>query len=225
MEHTKDVPPGASLGDDLRERWTALVGGLPAAAATLEHLLAAYGDPVRRHHDLRHLTEVLDVVDELAPLAEDADAVLLAAWFHDVVYEPARGDNEEASAALAEALLPSLGVPAARVAAVGRLVRLTATHGAAPDDADGVVLCDADLAVLGAGVARYADYAAGVRVEYAHVPDDAFATGRTVVLSSMLERNPLFRTPAAQQRWEDAARRNMAAELRWLSGGPAVGGR
>lgn len=225
MADMKDLPPGASRSDDLRTRWTALVGGLPSAAATQDHLLASYGDPGRRHHDLRHLTEVLDVVDELAALATDIDGVRLAAWFHDVVYDPARGDNEEASAALAEALLPSLGVPAERVATVGRLVRLTAAHDAGPGDVDGAVLCDADLAVLGSATDRYADYAAGVRMEYVHVPDDAFAAGRAAVLSALLERHPLFRTPLARERWEAAARRNVAAELRWLRQGPAAGGR
>lgn len=226
MARTRDVPQAESLHNGLLATWAALVGDEPAAAATLEHLLAAYGDPVRRYHDLRHLSEVLAVADELAPLAaEDADAVHLAAWFHDVVYDPMRGDNEEASAALAEALLPSLGVPAAQVATVGRLVRLTATHDAAAADADGAVLCDADLAVLGSDPDRYADYAAGIRAEYAHVPDDAFAVGRTAVLSSLLERATLFRTPVALERWEVAARRNMAAELRWLSQQGRVPGR
>ena len=46
---------------------------------------------------------------------------------------------------------------------------MTATHRA--DDAAGHVLSDADLAILGASAERYAEYAADVRREYAHVPD------------------------------------------------------
>ena len=49
-------------------------------------------------------------LDMLADEADDIDAVRLAAWFHDAVYEPG-ADNEEASAALAAAVLSEGGVP------------------------------------------------------------------------------------------------------------------
>ena len=77
----------------------------------------------------------------------DPDAVRLAAWYHDVAYDPERADNEQVSAARARAGLRGL-VPDARVDEVERLVLLTAGHDPAPDDANGAVLCDADLAVL-----------------------------------------------------------------------------
>ena len=37
-------------------------------------------------------------------------SIVLAAFFHDIVYDPRRGDNEEVSAALAAGLLRSVGV-------------------------------------------------------------------------------------------------------------------
>ena len=60
---------------------------------------------------------------------------------------------------------------------------LTATHDVADDDRDGAVLCDADLAVLAAGAARYSSYVEGVRREYGHLDDATFADGRAAVLS------------------------------------------
>src|SRR5207247_5708292 len=137
----------------------------------LRTLLTAYGDARRGYHDVRHLTEVLDHVDSLADAATSADVVRLAAWFHDAVYDATPGD-EERSAELAEALLPPLGVTGGLVAEVARLARLTASHEPEPGDADGAVLCDADLAVLARDSDGYADYVAGVRAEYSHVPDD-----------------------------------------------------
>ena len=74
-------------------------------------LLAAYGDPARRYHDLHHLAEVLGHVDTLEAVATDPVAVRLAAWFHDAVYDPKALDNEERSAALAEHELAALRVP------------------------------------------------------------------------------------------------------------------
>ena len=192
------------------QTWLAVAGG---GAALGEQLLAAYAEPQRAYHDRTHLAEVLDAVDELG----GGDVVRLAAWFHDAVYDPTRNDNEARSAAWAEAALVELGHDRRRVAEVARLVRLTRTHAPAAGDRDGAVLCDADLAILGAAPDRYARYAAGVRREYAHVDDAAFALGRGRVLRALLDRPALYTTPRAQARWEERARRNVEGELLLLS--------
>jgi predicted metal-dependent HD superfamily phosphohydrolase len=209
-----------AAGDDLAVAWMSLVAphvGVAHATPVGIRLLEAYAEPHRHYHDTRHLTEVLAIVDDLAPAAADADLVRLAAWFHDVVYDPARIDNEDASAAIALEVLGDLGLPVARRDAVARLVRLTATHDPVAGDRDGAVLCDADLAVLGADPARYDEYAEGVRREYAHLSATQFARGRANVLSRLLARHPIFRTPAARSRWEARARANLGRELERLS--------
>lgn len=149
----------------------------------------------------------------------DPAAVRLAAWFHDAVYRPDRSENEERSARLAERALTEAGVPAARVAEVARLVRLTVTHDPADDDLNGAVLCDADLAVLAGTPEQYAHYAAEIRQEYAFVPDDAFRDGRSAVLRQLLGLPRLFRTAHARTRWEAQARHNLTTELALLSAG------
>ncbi len=175
-------------------------------------LEAAYDDPDRGYHDRLHLTEVLAHVEELTALDDpDRDAIVLAAWFHDAVYD-GRGDDEERSARLAEDALA--GTPL--VAVVGRLVRLTATHRPADDDHAGQALCDADLAILAADTDRYAAYVRGVRTEYAHVPDADFAAGRAAVLRDLLAKPTLFHTEAARARWEQRARANVIAEIEGL---------
>jgi predicted metal-dependent HD superfamily phosphohydrolase len=163
----------------------------------------------RGYHDLRHLTEVLQHVDELMDGDDPArEAVLLAAWFHDAVYDGG-GDDEERSARLAE---ETLG-PGHLAREVARLVRVTAQHHPVEDDVAGQVLCDADLAILAAPPDRYASYVEGVRAEYAHVPDADFAAGRAAVLQDLLDKPSLFHTPAARDRWEAAARANIEREL------------
>ena len=200
---------------DLADSWP-----LPSGVDLRDELLAAWHDPSRRYHDARHLAEVLERIAELAAggaMFHDRAAVMLAAWFHDAVYDGER-DAEERSAVWAEAALPE-HVDAATVAEVARLVRLTETHRPEEDDPDGCVLSDADLAILAAPADRYAEYVAAVREEYAHVPDDAFTTGRTAVLRDLLGKPHLFHTAYARQRWEDAARANMQAELEGLGAG------
>jgi len=181
--------------------------------ALRRELEAAYADPARGYHDTRHLAEVFARLDELAEVPHDRDAVLLAAWFHDAVYDGRAGD-EERSAEWAEAALtgePTL--PDQTVAEVARLVRMTERHDPAEDDANGGVLSDADLAILAAPKARYDEYVAEVRREYAHVDDADFDAGRSAILADLLGRPALFHTAHAREQWEPAARANLAREL------------
>ncbi len=184
----------------------------PDARRRLE---AAYGDSTRGYHDLLHLAEVLEHVDELMAADDPTrEAVLLAAWFHDAVYD-GRADDEERSALLAEQTLGDgpLGDE------VARLVRLTGSHRPADDDHAGQVLCDADLGILAAGADRYAAYTAGVRREYAQVPDTDFAAGRAAVLRDLLAKPTLFHTAVARERWEERARDNVTREIDQLESG------
>jgi predicted metal-dependent HD superfamily phosphohydrolase len=195
--------------------WAALVGDSPISRTEWAALIAAWSQPHRRYHDLAHLAAVLGLVSELEGAA-DPDAVRLAAWYHDVVYDPRRQDNEQVSAERARAGLRGL-VPGVRIAEVERLVRLTAGHDPEPGDADGAVLCDADLAVLAGPPEAYVAYASAVRQEYGHLSDEEFTAGRVAVLESLLALPALYRTPAAARQWEETARANLTAELTLLS--------
>jgi predicted metal-dependent HD superfamily phosphohydrolase len=203
------------------ESWALLAGNSPTSRTEWAAVVAAWSEPHRRYHDLAHLAAVLGLVGELGGAAADLDAVRLAAWYHDVVYAPERSDNEEVSAQRARAGLRGL-VTDERLDEVERLVLLTAGHDPAPDDTNGAVLCDADLAVLAAPPESYAAYASAVRLEYGHLSDQEFTTGRIAVLEHLLALPTLYRTEAALP-WTDTARANLTAELTLLRrrGGPS----
>jgi predicted metal-dependent HD superfamily phosphohydrolase len=198
------------------ESWAELAGDSPISRTEWAAVMAAWGEPQRRYHDLRHLAAVLGIVGTLAEATTDAGAVRLAAWYHDVVYDPERTDNEERSAGRAKAGLRGL-IPDERIAEVERLVLLTATHDPADDDVNGAVLCDADLAVLAGPADAYAAYASAVRAEYGHLSDETFTAGRIAVLERLLGLPRLFRMPAVAE-WEPRARANLTAELTLLRG-------
>jgi predicted metal-dependent HD superfamily phosphohydrolase len=205
----------------LAERWRAAARGAGATASDDDldaaggYLLARWSEPQRQYHDGTHLSAVLDVVDRYAELAPHPDRVRLAAWMHDAIYDPrALGDaNERDSAEFAEGLLTTLGTPGDVAAEVARLVGLTAGHATAEDDPDGELLCDADLAVLASDKDAYARYAAAIRREYAHVPDEAFRAGREQVLKALLELPSIYRLPPLREAWENKARANLEQEL------------
>ena len=180
-----------------------------------QDLLARWSETHRKHHTVAHLHEMLDAIGRLAEsgIEFDREALELAAWFHDAIYEIGRDDNEDRSAELARELLTSSPIRDE----VARLVLVTKTHKVAGDDVNGAVLCDADLSVLGSDALRYRTYAAAVREEYTDVPDEVFKPARAQVLSSLLD-GPLFHTAAGRERWEQLARRNIEDEIGALTG-------
>ena len=203
------------------------VGGQPteaAATAVAAELLARWSEPHRHYHTLDHLRFMLAVIDAHAAAAHDPDLVRLAAWCHDAIYDPRTpGDgNEQASAILSARLLHRCAVPAAAITAIMRLVRLTAGHAVGDADRDGALLADADLAVLAQDWPSYVAYAEAVRAEYAHVPDEAFRIGRSIVLRHLLELPALYRVPQLHRDWEEKARANLTRELAGLATPPAA---
>ncbi len=203
----------------VRDAWRRVAG--THRTDPLERLLGHYREPHRHYHTLAHLAAVLQAIDELVAhcgaheTPRDLHAVVLAALYHDAVYNPTEGGNEEASAVLAGRCAHELGWPADRCNEVERLVRATAAHVA--DDADAAVLIDADLSVLAADPVAYSAYSLAVRAEYAHVNAAQWASGRAAVLRSLLERDHLFHTAHMRATAEPRARANIAAELATLS--------
>lgn len=185
-------------------------------------LVSRYAEPHRRYHTLTHIQAVLASIDELAASEGLDDAqrqtARLAGWFHDAVYDPTRHDNEQRSADLARATLMQVGVLSTVIDDVLRLILVTAHHTVADGDAVGAVVVDADLAILAARPDRYDTYAAAVRQEYSHVPDEAYRSGRSSLLQHLLGQDPLFHTGFGRLNWERAARYNMQQELAGYEG-------
>ena len=176
-------------------------------------LIAAYTAPGRHYHNLAHIEDCLAALAHVDGLSEaERDTLSEAIWWHDVVYDPARSDNEELSAQLAEA---HVGFDIARE--VGRLIRLTKTHAVEPDDRLGAILISIDLSILCAEPARYDAYAAAIRKEYAHVPDSDYRVGRARVLSQFAARPFIFPDTAFAEAYDRQARENLARELASLS--------
>ncbi|MGJ4946988.1 HD domain-containing protein [Bradyrhizobium sp. HKCCYLS20291] len=179
---------------------------------THEELVAAYSAPGRHYHDLSHIEDCLARLDRVAGLdARDREILTQAIWWHDVVYDPQRSDNEEQSALLAERhVAPDLRDE------VARLIRLTRTHDVASGDQRGALLISIDLAILGADDVAYDAYASAIRREYAHVPDEAYRAGRAAVLERFASRPVIYPDPVFAAALDAQARANLARELKQL---------
>jgi predicted metal-dependent HD superfamily phosphohydrolase len=177
-------------------------------------LLAAYAAPGRHYHNFQHIEDCLAAlagVDHLS--AVEREILEQAIWWHDVVYDPTRSDNEELSARLAE---QHIRVDFCQE--VGRLIRLTKTHQVTPKDRLGAILISIDLSILGAEPARYDGYAAAIRQEFAHVSEPDYRDGRARVLRQFAARPVIFPDAGFAARYDRQARENLARELVSLRG-------
>lgn len=202
--------------DILQIYWGRMLLPLVAEAevvyAVFDRLIAAYSEPHRHYHNLEHLTEMFKVAGRLP--SDNRLALTLAIWFHDVVYDPQRNDNEDRSAECAAAWLGELGLAPELVARVAELVRSTAhlSHQATLMDTEADALHDADLAILGASERRYQRYTADIRHEYSHVADADYRSGRGRVLQAFLALPRIYRTALLQAEGEQSARTNLQRE-------------
>jgi predicted metal-dependent HD superfamily phosphohydrolase len=188
-------------------------------------LAAAYATSSRHYHDLRHIETLLGLAAACADAIADRDVVEAAIWFHDAIYDTRRRDNEERSAALAEARLAA-AADAQRIARIAAMIRATAGH-VPPDFADaaathdGALFLDMDLAILGSPAADFDAYDAAVRREYDWVGEPQWRQGRRAVLAGFLARKAIYATARFQTTHEVPARYNLARALARLDGPPS----
>lgn len=196
-------------------------GDVHGLVSVREELLRRWSEPHRGYHDLRHLDEVLAAAGRLRADALGSDpewaGVVLAAWFHDAVYDVASpAGNERRSAELARTALFEHEVPPSVVDSVCGLVEASAGHAVTQTTGAHAVFHDADLWILSAPPVRFDEYCADVRREYAVVPDAEYAEARSAILAPFLDRPSVYRTARARRDWEPAARTNLSRELRRL---------
>ena len=199
----------------LRRRWRELWLALRATSVperVFDELVEAYGQPHRAYHGLDHVIDCLRIFDTASSAADRPSEVEAAIWFHDAIYDPARGDNERRSADWAAQVLRDGTVDPGAVRRTEGLI-LATRHDTPADSRDARLLLDIDLSILGRPRPEFRIYDERIRREYAWVPEAAYCARRAEILESFLRRQPLYLTPALRARFESQARLNLAAAV------------
>ena len=176
---------------------------------------SAYSNPKRYYHNLQHLQHLWEELSSVKEEIQDWNTLLFSVFYHDLVYNPLRRDNEERSALLMENRLQSIDVPAATIDACRTQILATKTHVLCPD-IDANFFTDADLSILGQGWNTYKEYALAIRKEYALYADMLYKSGRKTVLSHFLQMDRIFKTEPFFTKYEKQARQNLSQELQEL---------
>ena len=203
------------------ERWQSawrLLGASSASEDLYQQLVACYSEPHRKYHTIQHLNECLRHLESVSALAEHADEVELALWFHDAIYDTTKKDNEERSAVWARDSVLAAGVSSEKADRIYELIMAT-MHNAVPAGKDAEVLVDIDLGILGAGTERFDGYEVQVREEYSWVPESLYRAARSKVLEQFISREWIYSTEPFRSKYEARARENIARSLARLRNG------
>lgn len=194
-----------------RERWHRLWTGLGARTAPegeFHRLVEAYGQPHRAYHSLAHVLDCLAEFSGHSTMAEHPAELETAIWFHDVVYDPRRSDNEARSADWAAGVLQEYAIRRKSIRRVCRLI-LATRHPARAESMDEKLILDVDLSILGRSPDEFQTYERGVSREYAWVPEAAYHRARAELLRAFLDRDSIYETDVFRGKYEAQARANL----------------
>ncbi len=174
-----------------------------------------YQQADRHYHNLDHITNLIAELKQCIRLQHDHDALLYAAFFHDIVYDVSRSDNEAQSALLAVARLQAFNVEKEKTERCRLHILATQAHRQEAME-DSNLFTDADLAILGKGPEQYQAYSRAIRAEYRIYPDELYFPGRAKVLQHFLDMPHIYKTSHFRDLYEKQARSNIREELEML---------
>jgi predicted metal-dependent HD superfamily phosphohydrolase len=184
--------------------------------ACYEEVHARYTESHRRYHSAGHIAHCLQQFDAASGLLDDANAVELAVWYHDVVYDIGAIDNEARSAEMF--LRHASGQLSEDMSAtVHELIMVTMHLCSLPATSDQSYLVDIDLSSFGLPRERFLRDSVNVREEFPHIPDAEFYTKQKKFLLELLGRKHFFFTEFFRNRHEVAACENISAYVQKLT--------
>ena len=221
MKNQEYFPSSRTVTANLKSELSELLGKFSADLARNSELadlvISRYSEKQRFYHNLSHIHALLNTAEQFSDKFVNYDSVKLAIWFHDVIYEPKSLKNEVESAELMREKLTELFFPKGVIKKVEKLILATEKHDAANLDGDGKLFIDLDLSILGSEESVYEKYTKAIRCEYSFVPKVLYSYRRTQVLRSFTDCQFVYFTNEMREKYEAAARRNIANEIKELS--------
>ena len=185
-------------------------------------LINRYTHSGRQYHGIGHLVHCLELHDLAVAEMDDPEAVEMAIWFHDVVFEAQSRDNERRSAELFQrAAADRFG--SSFVEKVFRLILVT-DHSEPPATRDDEFVADIDLSGIALPWESYLRDTEALRRENREIPDDRYYGAHQMFLNGLRERRRIFHSDFFHRRCESDARRNIDRYLRQLEAAGRIPG-
>lgn len=166
----------------------------------------------RYYHTLQHLSNLINELESIKTEVIDWNTILFSVYYHDIIYNTLKKDNEEKSALLSEKRLTELSIPPNIIAKIKNQILATKTHLISSDN-DTNLFIDADLSILGKNWDSYNEYCNQIRKEYFIYPDIVYKAGRKKVLQHFLKMEKIYKTNLFYEKYELQAKKNIEQEL------------
>lgn len=208
------------MKEQLKERYVKLCKrlGIPKeyASENLEYLWSQYESEGRAYHTLTwHISKALKFFDatksETGLSEKNLEEVEYAIWWHDVVYDGKRHDNEEKSAEIAVVNAR----PWVNEHSLGRihdLIMETKHRGLPKKGKLYTMRCfmtDIDLSGFALSPEEFDLNGEKIRKEYAFASDERYAEGRKRFAKKMLKRKHIYALPSNRVWFEARAQANL----------------
>lgn len=178
------------------------------SADIYHRLILAYNEPQRVYHTLIHIESCFAMFDEVKHLLDNPDALALAIWFHDAIYELGACDNEKRSADWF--MVETKGLFADKLRQqVYTHIMATLHCGRTIEGRDSQFMVDIDLSSFGMPWPQFLRDSKNVRNERLDIPDHEFYTKQCGFQKALLERPKFFQSDYFFEHYEDQARRNL----------------
>ena len=198
--------------DRFERLWSRCASASCSVPGLFEEVAAHYREPHRHYHTPGHVDHCLAQLDAARGEMQDPDSVELAVWYHDVIYDVERKDNEALSADLFERRATGV-MPPERIRAVHDLIMVTVHTRAAPASLDQALMVDIDLSSFGLPWEGFLRDSVAVRKEYPHLSDEEFYPRQHDFLEGLLARSSFCFTEFFRRRHERRARENIERYL------------
>ena len=199
-----------------KEEWFKIMNtfGFSENEKEYNKILKFYSESHRKYHNVTHIDDCLAKC-ALHEATRHNTALQLAFWYHDVVYNSFRKDNELKSAELAEIFLKRQAASEEMIQRVKKLIMVT-LHNQEPNTEEEAYMMDIDFSILGTDNETYKEYTKNIRNEYRWVPWFLYKKKRKEILKMFLDKETLYFTNNFKNVYDRKARLNIENEVTQL---------
>lgn len=203
----------------IKSKYIELVKDLGVDSNSVEELWSEintnYTNKNRHYHNLKHLEDLYSELENVKDKIRNWQVLLFTLYYHDIIYNSTKKDNEEKSAELASKRMNQIGAKESNIKLCYEQIIATKSHNE-NSDSDTNYFTDADLSILGRTPTKYKTYCSNIRKEYSVYPDFLYKRGRKKVITHFLSMKKIFKTDEFFDRYEEQAKLNLKQELRSL---------
>ena len=170
-----------------------------------------HSSPNRYYHTLKHLEYIYNELEKVK-----LNHILeFSIFYHDIIYDVEKIDNEEESAKLAISQLKKLNISEEDKTAIKQLILETKTHQAT--STQNKLFLDADLSILGSNPIEYKNYIQKIQKEYRVYNKSVYRKGRGKIIKMFLEKDKIYQSEYFYELYEKKARYNLSKELKKIN--------